>query len=128
MIGNIVAAIVIVVLTACFPQDRIAFLGLLALWCGICAFVSTLLRNFASYAAALSGYTTAIIASELLGATGGGSAASSYWRSRAPVRSAWGLRVPASFSPGPISAVPADGWSRCWPIWDSRSRADLPAC
>ena len=73
MIGNIVAAIVIVVLTACFPQDRIAFLGLLALWCGVCAFVSTLLRNFASYAAALSGYTTAIIASELLGATGGGS-------------------------------------------------------
>ena len=73
MIGNIVAAIVIVALTACFPQDRIAFLGLLALWCGICAFISTLLRNFASYAAALSGYTTAIIASELLGATGGGS-------------------------------------------------------
>lgn len=73
MIGNIVAAVVIVVLTACFPQDRIAFLGLLALWCGVCAFVSTLLHNFASYAAALSGYTTAIIASELLGATGGGS-------------------------------------------------------
>lgn len=73
MIGNIVAAIVIVALTAAFPQDRIAFLGLLALWCGICAFVSTLLHNFASYAAALSGYTTAIIASELLGATGGGS-------------------------------------------------------
>ena len=73
MIGNIVAAIAIVALTAGFPQDRIAFLGLLALWCGVCAFVSTLLRNFASYAAALSGYTTAIIASELLGATGGGS-------------------------------------------------------
>lgn len=73
MIGNLVAAVVIVALTACFPQDRIAFLGLLALWCGVCAFASTLLRNFASYAAALSGYTTAIIASELLGATGGGS-------------------------------------------------------
>lgn len=73
MLGNLVAAVVIVVLTACFPQDRIAFLGLLALWCGVCAFVSTLLRNFASYAAALSGYTTAIVASELLGATGGGS-------------------------------------------------------
>jgi len=73
MIGNIVAAIVIVALTACFPQDRIAFLGFLALWCGVCAFISTLLHNFASYSAALSGYTTAIIASELLGATGGGS-------------------------------------------------------
>ena len=46
---------------------------LLALWCGVCAFVSTLLHNFASYSAALAGYTTAIIASELLGATGGGS-------------------------------------------------------
>src|ERR1700753_3998563 len=41
MIGTVVGAILIVVLTAFFPQDRIAFLGLLALWCGLCAFVST---------------------------------------------------------------------------------------
>src|ERR1700676_2994688 len=31
MIGTIVGATMIVALTACFPQDRIAFLGLLAL-------------------------------------------------------------------------------------------------
>src|SRR5712664_3823138 len=37
MIGTLVGATMIVVLTACFPQDRIAFLVLLAFWCGICA-------------------------------------------------------------------------------------------
>jgi uncharacterized membrane protein YccC len=62
-----------VVLTACFPQDRIAFLVLLAFWCGICAFAATMFRNFASYSAALAGYTAAIIAADNLGATGGAS-------------------------------------------------------
>jgi uncharacterized membrane protein YccC len=71
IIGTLVGATMIVVLTACFPQDRIAFLGLLALWCGLCAFVATWLGNFASYSAALAGYTAAIIAADTLGATGG---------------------------------------------------------
>ena len=71
MIGTIVGAVMIVVLNGCFPQDRIAFLALLALWFAICAFAATLLRNFASYAAALAGYTAAIIAADTLGATGG---------------------------------------------------------
>ena len=71
MVGTIVGAVMIVVLNACFPQDRIAFLTLLALWFAICAFAATLLRNFASYAAALAGYTAAIIAADTLGATGG---------------------------------------------------------
>src|SRR6266542_4225241 len=62
MIGTLVGATAIVVLTACFPQDRIAFLGNLALWGGVCAFLATLLRNFASYAAALAGYSAMIIA------------------------------------------------------------------
>ena len=73
MIGTVIGAVAIVVLTACFPQDRIAFLALLALWGGICAFVATVLRNFASYAAALAGYTAAIVAADTLGATGGAS-------------------------------------------------------
>ena len=73
MIGTVVGATMIVVLTACFPQDRIAFLVLLALWGGICAFAATVLRNFASYSAALAGYTAAIIAADTLGATGGAS-------------------------------------------------------
>src|SRR3954468_2737309 len=71
LIGTMIGAAMIVVLTACFPQDRIAFLGLLALWCAVCAFVATVLHNFASYAAALAGYTAAIVAANTLGATGG---------------------------------------------------------
>jgi uncharacterized membrane protein YccC len=73
MIGTVVGATMIVVLTACFPQDRIAFLVLLAFWCSLCAFAATVLRNFASYSAALAGYTAAIIAADNLGATGGAS-------------------------------------------------------
>src|SRR5215469_8415628 len=73
MVGTVVGAIMIVVLTAFFPQDRIAYLGLLALWCSICAFGATVLRNFASYAAALAGYTAAIVGVSTLGATGGAS-------------------------------------------------------
>jgi uncharacterized membrane protein YccC len=73
MIGTVVGATMIVVLTACFPQDRIAFLVLLAFWCALCAFAATVLRNFASYSAALAGYTAAIIAADNLGATGGAS-------------------------------------------------------
>jgi uncharacterized membrane protein YccC len=71
MIGTVVGATMIVVLTGCFPQNRIAFLVLLAFWGGLCAFAATVLRNFASYSAALAGYTAAIIAADTLGATGG---------------------------------------------------------
>ena len=71
MIGTSLGAVMSVVLVACFPHDRVLFLGGLALWGAICAFVATLLRNFASYAAALAGYTVAIVAGDLLGATGG---------------------------------------------------------
>src|ERR1700758_2237933 len=71
MIGTVLGATFIVVLTACFPQDRIAFLVLLAFWGGLCPFAATVFRNFASYSAALAGYTAAIIAADTLGATGG---------------------------------------------------------
>ena len=71
LIGTVIGAVAIVVMTACFPQDRGAFLVSLALWGAACAFVVTLLRNFAAYAAALAGYTAAIIASDQLGQTGG---------------------------------------------------------
>jgi uncharacterized membrane protein YccC len=73
MIGTVVGATVAVLLTACFPQDRIAFLGLLAVWCGVCAFAATVLSNFASYSASLAGYTAAIVTADNLGATGGAS-------------------------------------------------------
>jgi uncharacterized membrane protein YccC len=71
MIGTLVGATGIVMLTACFPQNRVGFLVGLALWGASCALVATLLHNFASYAAALAGYTAAIIASDELGAIGG---------------------------------------------------------
>src|SRR5271155_2178173 len=70
MIGTVVGAIGIVILAALFRQDRISFLVGLALWCAASAFVATLLRNFAAYAAALSGYTAAILASDVLGPVG----------------------------------------------------------
>ena len=52
-------------------EDRRLFLGGLSLWSALCAFSATVLRNFASYSAALAGYTAAIIAADTLGATGG---------------------------------------------------------
>src|SRR5580692_10723662 len=73
MIGTTVGAVTIIVITACFPQDRAGYLVSLALFCGLCAFAATVLRNFASYAAALAGTTAAIIAAANLGATGGAS-------------------------------------------------------
>src|SRR3984893_11655405 len=71
MIGTSIGAVAIVVLTALFPQARAPFLVALALWGAACALVATLLHNFAAYAAALAGYTAAIIAADELGATGG---------------------------------------------------------
>jgi uncharacterized membrane protein YccC len=71
LIGTLIGAIVIVVVTALLIQDRVAFLGTLALWGAVCAFTSMVLRNFASYAAALAGYTAIIVAADTLGATGG---------------------------------------------------------
>src|SRR5258708_11281382 len=62
MIGTAVGATMIVILTACFPQDRIAFLVLLALWCSICAFAATVLPNFPSYSTPLAPSPPPIIA------------------------------------------------------------------
>jgi uncharacterized membrane protein YccC len=71
LVGTFTGGVAIILLTACFPQDRPLFLMCLALWGAACAFTSTLLQNYAAYAAALAGYTAVIIASDQLGATGG---------------------------------------------------------
>jgi uncharacterized membrane protein YccC len=71
LIGTVVGAVAIVMLTAFFPQNRAGFLTGLALWGAVCALGATLLRNFSAYGAALAGFTAAIIASDELGATGG---------------------------------------------------------
>src|SRR5262249_32813900 len=67
----VVGAVATVVLVAVFPQQRGPFLVGLALWAAACALLATLLANFGSYAAALAGYTAAIIGADQLGATGG---------------------------------------------------------
>ncbi len=62
MVGTVVGAAAAVVLMAVFPQDRTAFLFAMLVWLSLCSFVSTVLRNFAAYAAMLAGYTLVIIA------------------------------------------------------------------
>jgi uncharacterized membrane protein YccC len=71
MIGTVIGAVFVVVITAWFPQQRTCFLFVLALWVGACALVATALRNFMSYAAALAGVTAVIIAVDQLGTAGG---------------------------------------------------------
>ena len=71
LLGTIIGAVAAVVFSGLLPQDRTGFLLVLALWCGACAFGATLLQNFASYAAALSGYTALIIAGDEMGQVGG---------------------------------------------------------
>lgn len=68
LVGTAFGAVAAVLLTAVFPQDRFGFLfGMLA-WAAACSFVSTLLRNFAAYAAMLAGYTLIIIAATSISA------------------------------------------------------------
>jgi uncharacterized membrane protein YccC len=71
LLGTVVGATAIVLLTAALPQDRVAYLLALALWGAVCGYVGTVLKNAAAYAAALAGYTAVIIASDLFGPTGG---------------------------------------------------------
>lgn len=78
MIGTMVGAVFSMVLIACFPQDRVLFIGGLAVWGAACGFATTLLHNFASYAAALAGVTVAIIAGDLLVPVGGVDANSAF--------------------------------------------------
>lgn len=71
MVGTVIGAAAIVALTACFAQDRVAFLLGMAIWGSACAFTASLLRDSASYGAALAGFTAVIVAGDELGATGG---------------------------------------------------------
>jgi hypothetical protein len=60
-IGTILGALVIVMLTAVFPQSHPGFLFSLTLWGAICGLFATILPNFAGYGAALAGYTAAVV-------------------------------------------------------------------
>ncbi len=61
MIGTVIGAAVALVFVGLFAQERVLFLGALALWIGLCAFASQYARNFAAYSFVLSGYTAAIV-------------------------------------------------------------------
>src|SRR5262249_59407790 len=60
-IGTLIGAAVALVLVSLFAQERVLFLGTLALWIGLCTFASKHARNFAAYGFVLSGYTVAIV-------------------------------------------------------------------
>jgi uncharacterized membrane protein YccC len=61
IIGSLVGAAVALLFVALFAQERVLFLGALALWIGLCTFGSQYARNFAAYSFVLSGYTVAIV-------------------------------------------------------------------
>src|SRR5262249_39089709 len=61
IIGTLVGAAVALALVAFFAQERVRLFGTLALWIGLCTFVSVHARNFAAYGFVLSGYTVAIV-------------------------------------------------------------------
>src|SRR5882757_2144092 len=61
IIGTLIGAAVALLFVALFAQERVLFLGALALWIGLCAFGSQYARNFAAYSFVLSGYTVAIV-------------------------------------------------------------------
>ena len=63
MSGTVIGAFAMIPILAAFPQDRVGFILALAAWCGLCGFAATVLQNFASYGAALAGYTAVIVAS-----------------------------------------------------------------
>src|ERR1700744_561178 len=60
-IGTIVGGVLIVLLTAAFPQDHGGFLLGLTLWAALCGLLTAMLRNFAGYGAALAGYTAVLV-------------------------------------------------------------------
>jgi uncharacterized membrane protein YccC len=61
IIGTFTGAAVALLLVSLFAQERVLFLGALALWIGLCTFGSQYARNFTAYGFVLSGYTAAIV-------------------------------------------------------------------
>ncbi len=61
IIGTLVGAAGALLLVSLFAQERVLFLGTLAIWIGLCTFASKYARNFAAYGFVLSGYTVAIV-------------------------------------------------------------------
>lgn len=61
IVGTVAGALAMVTVLGLFAQSRYALAFCLAAWCGLCGVAVVVLRNFASYAAALAGFTAAVI-------------------------------------------------------------------
>src|SRR6516165_7265865 len=64
LFGTIVGVTASIAITGLFSQARDLILAAFAVWIGICVFVANLLDGYRAYAAVLSGYTVAIIATQ----------------------------------------------------------------
>jgi uncharacterized membrane protein YccC len=62
LVGTVVGVVISVLLIAQFSQSPPAFVLALAIWLGLCTYVSSLLRYFQAYAAVLAGYTISLVA------------------------------------------------------------------
>lgn len=62
LLGTLAGAAAAIGLTAAMGTNPWLFVATLALWIGLCTYVSSLLRNPEAYGAALAGYTATIIA------------------------------------------------------------------
>jgi uncharacterized membrane protein YccC len=64
LLGTIVGVTASIAITGLFSQARDLLLAAFAVWIGICVFAANLLDGYRAYAAVLSGYTVAIIATQ----------------------------------------------------------------
>ncbi|MDN5928253.1 MAG: FUSC family protein [Hyphomicrobiales bacterium] len=67
LVGTLIGALAALLLVRVGGGSAPAFLAALAVWIGLCTFVASMLRNPESYAAALAGYTAAIISMPAFG-------------------------------------------------------------
>jgi uncharacterized membrane protein YccC len=64
LLGTLVGVAASIAITGIFAQARDLILAAFAVWIGICVFAANLLDGYRAYAAVLSGYTVAIIATQ----------------------------------------------------------------
>src|SRR4029077_18786822 len=107
IIGTFTGAAVALLLVSLFAQERVLFLGALALWIGLCTFGSQYARNFTAYGFVLSGYTAAIV-----GIPGALDAGNAFYVATARVTEiSLGIIVTATVSRGILPSSLAD------PLW-----------
>src|SRR5262244_2492095 len=64
LLGTVVGVAASIAITGLFSQERDLILAAFAVWIGICVFAANLFDGYRAYAAVLSGYTVAIIATQ----------------------------------------------------------------